>query len=155
VSILEDKLVTHIAPRKLANEFLPQSQDSLRLIIDTIPTMAWTVRPDGAVDFVNQRWLDYAGLSLEEEIEEPTRVIHPEDLPRVMEKRLRDMAAAEPSEDEIRLRRADGEYRWFLVRTVPLRDEIHDELGYALAAIKLEFTALLRELPVDKGPVGQ
>jgi len=40
--------------------------------------MAWTVRPDGAVDFVNKRWLDYAGLSLEEEIEQPTRVIHPE-----------------------------------------------------------------------------
>ena len=98
-------------------------EERLRLIIDTIPTMAWSVRPDGAVDFVNQRWLDYTGLSLEEELEDPTRAIHPEDLPRVMEKWLADMAAGEPSEDEMRLRRADGEYRWFLVRTVPLRDE--------------------------------
>ena len=69
--------------------------------------MAWTVRPDGTVDFVNQRWLDYTGLSLEEEVEEPTRAVHPEDLPRVMEKWLANMAAGEPSEDEMRLRRAD------------------------------------------------
>lgn len=98
-------------------------EERLRLIIDTIPTMVWTLQPDGAVDFVNQRWKDYTGLSLEEEMEEPTRPVHPEDLPRVMEKWLVDMAAGKPSEDEMRLRRADGEYRWFLVRTVPLRDE--------------------------------
>jgi PAS domain S-box-containing protein len=116
--------MTHIAERKLAREVLRQSEDSLRLIIDTIPTMAWTVRPDGVVDFINQRSLDYSGLSLEEEIKEPTRAVHPEDLPRVMEKWLRDMAAGESSEDEMRLRQADGKYRWFLVRTVPLRDEL-------------------------------
>jgi PAS domain S-box-containing protein len=114
----------NIAVRKLAKEVLPQSEDSLRLIIDTIPTMAWTVRPDGVVDFVNQRWLDNTGLSFEEEIKEPTRVIHPDDLPRVMEKWLADMAAGVPSEDEMRLRQGDGKYRWFLVRTVPLRDEL-------------------------------
>src|SRR5712692_7908983 len=116
--------MTHIPERKLAKEVLRQSEDSLRLIIDTIPTMVWTIRPDGAVDFVNQRSLDYTGLSLEEQIEEPTRAVHPEDLPRVMEKWLGDMAAGEPSEDEMRLQRADGEYRRFLVRTVPLRDEL-------------------------------
>jgi len=75
------------------------------------------------VDFVNRRWLDYTGLSLDEEIEDPTRVVHPEDLPRVMEKWITDMSTGQQSEDEMRLRRADGEYRWFLVRTVPLRDE--------------------------------
>jgi len=85
--------------------------------------MAWSVLPDGAVDFVNQRWLDYAGVSLEQSIKEPTRSMHPEDIPRVMEKWLAVMAAGEPYEDEMRLRRADGEYRWFLIRTVPLRDE--------------------------------
>jgi PAS domain S-box-containing protein len=98
-------------------------EERLRLIIDTIPTMAWSIQPDGAVDFVNQRSLDYAGLSLEEYLKGPTGAIHPEDLPRVMGKWLADMAAGEPSEDEMRLRRADGEYRWFLVRTAPLRDE--------------------------------
>src|SRR6202158_4111632 len=49
--------------------------------------------------------------------------MNPEDIPRVLEKCLAAMAAGEPYEDEMRLRRADGEYRWFLVRTVPLRDK--------------------------------
>src|SRR5260221_6515666 len=85
--------------------------------------MAWSVLPDGAVDYVNQRWLEYTGLSLEKALEEVNHTVHPEDLPEVMEKWLVDMAAGEPCDYEMRLRRADGEYRWFLVRTVPLRDE--------------------------------
>jgi PAS domain S-box-containing protein len=105
-------------------EDLKRAEDRVRLIIDTLPTMVWTLQPDGAVDFVNQRWMDYTGLSLEEEIENPTRPVHPEDLPRVLEKWRADLAAGKASEDEIRLRRADGEYRWFLVRTAPLRDEL-------------------------------
>jgi len=104
-------------------EHRKRAEDRVRLIINTIPVMAWSIRADGAVDFVNQRWLEYTGLTLEEEIENPTRAVHPEDLPRVMEKWLVDMAAGGISEDEMRLRRADGEYRWFLVRTAPLRDE--------------------------------
>jgi PAS domain S-box-containing protein len=104
-------------------EDLKRAEDRIRLIINTLPMMAWTVRSDGAVDFVNRRWLDYTGLSLEEEIAQPTRVVHPEDLPHVMEKWATDMSRERESEDEMRLRRADGEYRWFLVRTVPLRDE--------------------------------
>ena len=100
-----------------------QKEDHLRLVIGTIPTMAWSILPDGAVDFVNQRWLDYTGFSLEKALEEVNRTVHPEDLPSVMEKWLVDMAAGEPCEYELRLRRADGEYRWFLIRTVPLRDE--------------------------------
>ncbi len=112
-----------ITERKQAEEKARQAERELRLVIDTIPTMAWSLRPDGTVDFLNQRWMDYAGLSLEQYIEEPTGPIHPEDIPRVIEKWLAAMAAGEPSEDEMRLRRADGEYRWFLVRTAPLRDE--------------------------------
>jgi|HubBroStandDraft_6_1064221.scaffolds.fasta_scaffold00931_7 PAS domain S-box-containing protein len=119
-------------------EDLKRAEDRIRLIIDTLPTMVWTLRPEGAVDYVNQRWLDYTGLTLEQEIEEPTRVVHPEDLPRVIEKWLSDMAAGEPSEDEMRLRRADGEYRWFLVRTAPLRDEQGDVVKWYGVSIDIE-----------------
>jgi len=108
---------------KRSEDALRKSEDGLRIVIDTIPAMAWSVLPDGAVDFLNQRWLDYAGVSLEQYIEAPTRAIHPEDIPRVLEKWRAVMAAGERYEDEMRLRRADGEYRWFLIRTVPLRDE--------------------------------
>lgn len=97
--------------------------DELRLVIDTIPAMAWVVLPDGKLEFLNRRWLDYSGLSLQEAIDQPTSTMHPEDLPRVLEKWRKHMVSAEAFEDEMRLRRADGEYRWFLVRTVPLMDE--------------------------------
>ena len=100
-----------------------QEEDHLRLVIDTIPTMAWTILPDGTLDFVNQPWLEYTGLRMEEALEESTRTMHPEDLPGAIEKWFVVMAAGEPYESEMRLRRADGEYRRFLIRTVPLRDE--------------------------------
>lgn len=109
-------------PRR-SEEALRKSEDVLRMVIDTIPTMAWSVLPDGTVDFLNQRWMDYAGLSLEAYVSDPMQVLHPDDIPRVMEKWLIDMPAGLPYEDEMRLRRADGEYRWFLIRTVPLRDQ--------------------------------
>jgi PAS domain S-box-containing protein len=117
---------------------LKGAEDRIGLIINTIPTMVWTLQPDGAIDFVNQRWMDYTGLSLEEEMEDPTRAVHPEDLPRVMKEWLADMAAGNPSEDEMRLRRADGEYRWFLVRTAPLRDEHGNVVKWFGVSIDIE-----------------
>jgi PAS domain S-box-containing protein len=119
-------------------EDLKRAEGRVRLVINTVPTMAWTVQPDGTVDFVNQRWLDYTGLSLAEHIEDPTRAVHPEDLPRIMKKWLADMAAGNPSEDEMRLRRADGEYRWFLVRTAPLRDEQRNVVKWYGVSIDIE-----------------
>ena len=118
-----EALRREIIERKRAEGRLRLSEDRIRLIIDTIPVMAWSVRPDGIVDFLNQRWLDYSGLSFEQYIENPTGPIHHEDIPRVMEKWRTSISAGEPYEAEMRLRRADGEYRWFMVRTEPLRDE--------------------------------
>jgi len=119
-------------------EDLKRAEDRIRLIIDALPTMVWTMEPNGAVDFVNQRWMDYMGLSLKEEMDEPTRPVHPEDLSSVLEKWRADMAAGEASEDEMRLRRADGEYRWFLVRTAPLRDEQGNILKWYGVSIDIE-----------------
>jgi PAS domain S-box-containing protein len=60
---------------------IKSSEDRLRLIIDTIPTLAWSTRPDGMADFFNQRWLDYTGLSAEQALNSRWRVaIHPDDL---------------------------------------------------------------------------
>lgn len=115
-----------------------ESEHRIRLLIDTIPTMAWSVRPDGAVDFINQRWLDYTGLSMEEELNEPARAMHPDDLAGAMEKWLAAMAAGDLFEDEMRLRRADGEYRWFLVRTAPLRDRNGKIIKWFGASVDIE-----------------
>jgi PAS domain S-box-containing protein len=127
-----------ITDRKQAEDALRRSEDHLRLVIDTIPTMAWSLRHDGVLDFVNQRWLDYTGLSFEEAIEEPTRTVHPEDFSRVMEKWLVVKATSEAYEDEMRLQRADGEYRWFLVRIAPLLDEQGSILKRYGVAIDIE-----------------
>jgi PAS domain S-box-containing protein len=112
-----------ITEHKQAQGALRQSEDRLRLVIDTIPIMAWTVRPDGIVDFLNQRWMDFSGLSLEQYVKDPMGPVHPDDVPRVLEKWSAAMAVGKTYEDEMRLRGADGEYRRFLVRTAPLRDE--------------------------------
>jgi PAS domain S-box-containing protein len=119
-------------------EDLKSREDRVRLIIDALPTMVWILQPDGGVDFVNQRWMDYTGLSLEEVIAQPTRPVHSEDLPRVMEKWLADLGAGVASEDEMRLRRADGEYRWFLVRTAPLRDGQGDAVKWCGVSIDID-----------------
>jgi PAS domain S-box-containing protein len=99
-------------------------EDPLRKMIDTIPTLAWSCRPDGTIEFVNQRWLDYTGLSFEEALGWGWKVpVHPEDLGKRLDTWLRLLAYGEPGEGEARLRRFDGEYRWFLFRAVPVRDE--------------------------------
>jgi PAS domain S-box-containing protein len=113
---------TDLEDRKQAEEALRRSENELRLVVDTIPVMAWTLQPDGVVDFFNRRSLEYAGLSFAEYVADPTRPIHPDDVSQVMEKWRAQMARGETYEDEVRLRSSAGEYRWFLVRTAPLRD---------------------------------
>ena len=105
-----------IAERKLL-------EAQLRLVIDTVPIMAWTVLPDGRLEFLNRRWLDYTGLTLPQALEQGNETMHPDDVPPVVEKWRKAMASAGSFEHEIRLRAASGEYRWFLVRTVPLLGE--------------------------------
>jgi PAS domain S-box-containing protein len=117
-----EALRSEIAERELVVEARKDAEDRIRLVIDSIPVMAWSLRPDGILDFINQPWLDYVGVSFEEALQEPTGAMQPGDVSRAMEKWLENMAAGESYEEEMRLRRADGKYRWFLIRTVPLRD---------------------------------
>src|SRR5206468_4607532 len=107
------------------NDRLQQSERELRELIETIPEMAWTAAPDGAATFVNGRWSEYTGLSLEATVGPGWRfAVHRDDLQRHVEKWQASVATGEPFEHEVRFRRAaDGQYRWFLVRGVPLRDE--------------------------------
>ena len=101
-----------------------EAGQQLRTIIDTIPVIAWVTLPDGSGQFWNQRWLAYTGLPLETARGWGWRVaIHPEDLERIEKKWREDIASGEAGEVEGRLRRFDGEYRWFLFRYEPLRDE--------------------------------
>jgi len=90
--------------------------------MNAIPATAWTVRPDGIVDFLNQRYLQYTGLSLDQALAEPTATVHPDDLPGVIERWSAALASGETFEGDMRVRRADGVYHWFHARTAPRRD---------------------------------
>ena len=113
-----------IEERKRAEEWARQADQERRIAIDTIPALLWSTHPDGSSDFNNQRWLEYTGLSEKEARGWGYRsVIHPEDYERLVSEWAASFATGEPIEDEARLRRSDGQYRWFLHRAVPLRDE--------------------------------
>src|SRR5258707_2045837 len=113
-----------VAEQTKIDEALRRSEEYLSLTIDTIPTLAWCGRPDGSNEFLNQRWLDYTGLSIEAARDWGWKAaIHPEDLPRLLDVWQRLLASGEPGELEARLRGFDGRYRWFLFRAEPLFDE--------------------------------
>src|SRR5713226_3693387 len=114
---------SHLALKKALVE-IKSSEDKLRTIIDTIPALAWSARPDGSAEFFNRRWLDYAGLSIDEARDWGwTAAVHADDLNRLADYWRSILASGESGEIEARLRRFDGVYRWFLFRASPLRDE--------------------------------
>lgn len=114
-----------IVERERAEEAVRQSEDHLRLVIDTIPQQIWSGpgRPDTSPDFCNAQWRSYTGLTVEEmQGGGWRRILHPDDRERVLKAWRESMMSAAPFEQEVRHRGADGQYRWFLVRIVPLRD---------------------------------
>jgi formate hydrogenlyase transcriptional activator len=91
--------------------------------VDAIPTLAWSARPDGSAEFLNRRWLDYTGLSAEEALDWGwAAAVHTDDRQRLLDSWRRLLASGEAGEIEARLRRYDGDYRWFLFRAEPVRD---------------------------------
>ncbi len=103
---------------------IQERERKFREAIETIPAMAFTALPDGSRTFVNRRWVEYTGLTVEHAAGLGWQaVIHPDDLKRVLEKWRVSVATGESMEYEARGRRADGEYRWFLIRAVPMRDK--------------------------------
>jgi PAS domain S-box-containing protein len=104
---------------------LKSQEKRLRDVVETIPAMTFTTLSNGFCTFVNKRWIEYTGLSVEKTSGTSwQRAIYPEDLVRHSEKWRISVATGQVFEDEARFRRAaDGEYRWFLVRGLPLRDQ--------------------------------
>ncbi|MDL2410461.1 PAS domain-containing protein [Rhizobium calliandrae] len=128
-----------IEDRKRADEALRESERGLRKIINTIPTTAWTTRADGYCDFLSDRWLDYAGLTLEQaEGWGWAAVIHPDDAEEALEYWRAALAAGTPVDTEMRMRRFDGEYRWFLIRGNPLRDDQGSIIKWCGTTIDIE-----------------
>jgi PAS domain S-box-containing protein len=109
---------------KRAEEAIEASERKLMLIVNTIPALVWSATIDGSAEFFNQHYLDYIGLTAEQASGSGWRsTVHPDDLGNLVAAWEEMKNAGVGGEIEARLRRADGEYRWFLLRTNPLRDE--------------------------------
>jgi PAS domain S-box-containing protein len=118
---------------------LQQSEDRLRLVIDTIPAHVWSTRPDGSVDFINRRWLETSGLAMEDTLAWDLRsTVHPDDLAKYVNEWHAALATGLPMESEVRLRQADRKYRWCLTRNVPLRNEVGNIIKWYGTAIDIE-----------------
>ena len=125
-----------ITERKHIEEALRQREKELRDIVETIPAIAGMSRPDGSIAFTSRRWIEYTGLSAEEtEGSRWQAAVHPDDLDTHLSKWRDSLTTGERFESEVRLRAAHGEYRWFLVRALPLRDEMGNILRwYSISA---------------------
>ena len=103
---------------------LRRQEKHLRDVVETIPAMAFSARPDGSTEFVNRPWLDYTGLSEKDTLGSHWQfTVHPDEFDEHLNKWRGSLETGAPFENESRQRDAHGEYRWFLVRAVPLRDE--------------------------------
>src|ERR1700740_2703365 len=103
-----------------APEKLGQEAARLQTLIDTVPSFLWTSFPDGSKEFLNRRWYEYTGLTLEQGKGWGWKVVvHPDDLDRLISEWLALLNNPKPGELETRIRRYDGEYRWFLIRVLP------------------------------------
>ena len=113
------------AALETAYDEIKKSEDRLRMVIDTIPGMVWSGLTDGTFDFVNQPWLRYLGCSWEELSAQGglLSAVHPDDVQESIDRWETTRATGKHTDHEVRMRGADGKYRWFLARVLPLRDE--------------------------------
>jgi PAS domain S-box-containing protein len=103
---------------------LKKSEELFRQAIDSMPQLVRSTRPDGRDDLYNKQWFEYTGLSFEDMNRgERWNSVHPDDRQGSMEKWRHSLQTGEPYQVEHRCRRLDGEYRWFLERATPIRDE--------------------------------
>jgi PAS domain S-box-containing protein len=117
--------VTDVTEQRHAEAVIRGQEAELREVVDTIPSIVWSALPDGSNSYANSRFVEYCGMPPDQIAGSGWQAAtHPDDLERTNAKWLACVASGEPFEDEVRFRRADGQYRWYLSRGIPLRDEV-------------------------------
>src|ERR1700730_8556391 len=119
------ELVQNAESQQLSDALEKLGEEAVRLqtVIDTVPSFLWRSLPDGSKEYLNKRWYEYTGLPLEQGKGWGWKVVvHPDDLDRLVREWQALLDAPKPGELETRIRRYDGEYRWFLIRVVPQFD---------------------------------
>ena len=155
--------VIDITETKRAEEKIRLSERELRTLVEAIPAYVGTALSDGSVDFISQSWLDYTEFSQEQGMGWGWEdAIHPEDVDRVVANWRAALAAGAPVEHELRCRRSDGTYHWFLYRSLPVRDDegnvvkwygtltnidVLKETEYALQARGYQLLGIIETIP--------
>jgi formate hydrogenlyase transcriptional activator len=123
-----------------AFEDVKKSESQLRQIVDAIPQTIVVLRADGSVEYVNRAVLEYTGLSTQQVMERDFRpkVFHPEDVDSLAETRRSAFSRGVAWENELRVRRSDGKYRWFLIRYNPLLDEVGRLIRWCAAGTDID-----------------
>ena len=103
-----------------ATREIERSEARFRALIDSMPDIAFSANQEGRFDYFNQRWHEYTGLTGEFDQETSRKVLHPDEYDRIMEHWGKSLASGTPYENENRLRRHDGEWRWVLIRAIPV-----------------------------------
>jgi PAS domain S-box-containing protein len=130
---------TDIDDRKHAEEELRARENDLRRILDGIPGFVCTLSPAGRIELANQQLLSYFGKTLDEiNAWMGSDAIHPDDLAHVIEHHTRSMTTGTPYDFEFRCRRADGVYRWFQARNLPMRDSDGRITGWSALMTDIE-----------------
>lgn len=150
-----------ITNRRIIEENLRQSEESFRLLADSLPQIIWSTDPEGWPAYYNKKWTEFTGLSLEESQGwKWLDLIHTEDQQRTKEKWIYALSSGKNYEIEHRLRRKDGTYCWFLTRSVPMKEgggtikwfgsstNINEIKEIICAFIQLPLVAFLKELGV-------
>jgi PAS domain S-box-containing protein len=145
LQVLNETLRIENAERRRAEDALRESEAELakaryegQLIIDTVPVLILRHRADGVIDFVNQVGRSYSGLTATNWTRRTSAITHPDDIPQIEAMWDVALVTGEPFETEARLRRADGEYRWFATRRVPLRNDDGEVIAWYAASYDIE-----------------
>jgi len=118
---------------------LSEAERELRLTLDSIPAIIWRGGSNGYVQQLNKRWFDYTGTTYEQVRGRGWKsCVHPDDLEHLVDAGDKYVASGIPIDSEARLRRFDGEYRWFLFRPVPARDETGRIVAWYGAVLDIE-----------------
>ena len=135
-------LLTDVDDKRRAEDALRQSERHLSLVVDTIPALVSRSKADGALDYVDRRVVDYTGRELEQI---GLDVIHPDDQDAHVQKWRQALKTGQPWDDTYRIRRADGEFRWFYDRVEPLRNSDGGVLGWYAVKVDINDSREMEE----------
>ncbi|WP_026461985.1 PAS domain-containing protein [Adhaeribacter aquaticus] len=115
---------TDVTERELAKQAQKVSEGKFKFLTDAVPQLIHTAEPNGSCTYVNQRWVEYTGVPLEELLGPKwQQVIHPDDITQILNRQKEAIYAETEFQAELRIKNKDGNYRWHLVRSLPMKDE--------------------------------